>query len=116
MLSLRYRIALTLLPQLVLLAVLGGAGVFMLQYVGNLIDRILRENYDSVHYMQDLDDALDRIDSSFLLALVGREPQARDQYQDNWAVYESNLAKEEKNITLPGEGERAKELRELTTQ
>jgi signal transduction histidine kinase len=116
MLSLRYRIALTLLPQLVLLAVLGGAGVFFLHYVGNRIDRILRENYDSVHYMQDLDDALDRIDSSFLLALAGRETQARDQYRDNWSVYEHNLAKEESNITLPGEGDRAKELRGLTTK
>src|SRR5216683_2101884 len=123
MLSLRYRIALMLLPQLALLAVLGGAGVFILrhldnsiQHLGNRIDRILRENYDSVLYMQHLDEALERIDSSFQFALAGREDQARDQYRDNWAVYEDNLRKEEKNITLPGEGELVKELRDLTTR
>jgi len=123
MLSLRHRIALTLLPQLALLAVLGAAGVFILrlldnnvQQLGNRIDRILRENYDSVLYMQHLDEALERIDSSFQFALAGREEQARDQYRDNGAAYEANLLKEEKNITLPGEGELVGELRDLTTR
>jgi signal transduction histidine kinase len=123
MLSLRYRIALTLLPQLVLLAVLGGAGVVIfrhldarMQLLGSSIDRILHENYDSVQYMQHLDEAVERIDSSFQFALAGREEQAREQHQKNWLIYDENLGLEEKNITLPGEGELVAELRDLTNQ
>jgi signal transduction histidine kinase len=123
MLSLRYRILLTLLPQLVLLAVLGGAGVVILrhldarmQMLGSSIDRILRENYDSVLYMQHLDEAVERIDSSFQFALAGREDQAKVQHRENWVIYEDNLAKEENNVTLPGEGELVTQLRDLTHQ
>jgi NtrC-family two-component system sensor histidine kinase KinB len=116
MLSLRYRIALTLLPQLALLAVLGGAGVFILHNLSQRIDRILRENYDSVLFMQHLDEALERIDSSFPFALAGRENEARKQYEVNWPIYEDNLRKEENNITLPGEGEAVRELRDLSNK
>ncbi len=116
MLSLRYRIALTLVPQLLLLAVLGVGAVAILYNLSDRIDGILRDNYDSVLYMQRLDEALERIDSSFQFALAGRESLARDQYRANWPVYEDNLVKEEHNITLPGEGDRARELRDLTTK
>ena len=45
---------------------------------------ILRENYDSVISMRDFNEALDRIDSSFLFALAGRRTKtdtADDQYR-----------------------------------
>ena len=38
--------------------------------------KILRENYDSVIFMRDLNEALERIDSSFQFALAGREEQS----------------------------------------
>jgi hypothetical protein len=88
-LTLRQRILLTLLPLLVLLAVLGGAGVVLLHRLGGRIDEILRENYDSVRYMQRLDKAVERIDSSFQFAIAGRpawlggppEPVAADNQE-----------------------------------
>jgi NtrC-family two-component system sensor histidine kinase KinB len=112
-LSLRHRIVLTLLPQLALLAVLGGAGVFILHDLGNRVDRILRENYDSVLYMEHLQDAVERIDSSFTFALAGREQQAADTYNASWVVFNDNFDKEENNITLPDEGPKVQELRAL---
>ena len=53
--------------------------------------------------MEGLNEALERIDSSYQFALSGRREQARQQYQDNWSPYLGNLNVEGDNITLPGE-------------
>ena len=79
-LTLRTRILLTLFPLLALLALLGSAAAVLLHRLGDRINAILRENYDSVRYMERLNEATDRIDSSFLLALAGLEDKARQQY------------------------------------
>src|SRR5262249_45943946 len=102
-LSFRLRIVLTLLPLLILLGVLGGAGTALLYRLGNRIDLILRENYDSVVYMQKLREATERIDSSFQFALVKEEEKALQDYEPNWDEFRKNLRKEQNNITLPGE-------------
>src|SRR3954466_11652678 len=96
-LSLRRRILLTLTPLLVLLAVLGGAGVGLLSYLGNRINAILRENYDSVRAMEQLNEAVERIDSSFQFALAGKENQARTSFDDNWEVLDQQLEVEKHN-------------------
>ena len=83
-LSLRRRILLTLAPLLLLLGAVGVAGVLLLHRLGGQADLILRENYDSVRAMFRLNEALERIDSSFTFALSGREEEARRQYRDNW--------------------------------
>ncbi len=101
--TLRIRIALTLVPLLALLLALGGASVVLLSRLGGRVDEILRENYDSVLYMEHLDDALKQIDSSFQFALNGQD-EARQQYEDSWTEYRVWLEKEQGNITLPGEG------------
>jgi signal transduction histidine kinase len=112
--TLRARILLTLVPLLVLIAGLGGAGIFLLYWVSGSIDAILRENYESVIAMEGLNEALERIDSSFQFALAGKEEKARTQYQHNWGPYLKNLDIEQHNITLPGEGELVEELTGLT--
>jgi signal transduction histidine kinase/HAMP domain-containing protein len=113
-LNLRLRIFLTLLPLLVLLAVVGSAGAVLLYRLGGSIDLILRENYRSVIYMERLNEALERIDSSFQFALAGQEEKAREQYVPNWAAYREALQGEVENITLPGEAELVDQLSELT--
>jgi signal transduction histidine kinase len=113
-LSLRSRIFLTLLPLLVLLAILGSAGAWLLYDLGGRIDVILRENYESVLAMERLNEALERIDSSFQFALAGEEDKARAQYAASWGPYRDAQATEERNITLDGEGELVKQLTELT--
>jgi signal transduction histidine kinase len=114
-LSLRSRIFLTLAPLLVLLAVLGSAGAWLLYHLGGRIDVILKENYESVIAMERLNEALERIDSSFQFALAGEEDKARAQYAPNWEAYREAQRKEESNITLPGEGELVKQLTGLTS-
>ena len=113
-LSLRQRILLTLAPLLLLLIVLGGAGVVLLYRLGDGARAILRENYDSVLAMERLHEALERIDSSFQFALAGRPEKAREQYDANWRAFLDNLKVEQENITLPGEGELVERLTALT--
>jgi signal transduction histidine kinase/HAMP domain-containing protein len=102
-LTLRQRIVLMLLPLLILLAVLGGAGVVLLHRLGGRIDEILRENYDSVLYMERLHEALERIDSSFSFALAGRTAMARQQYDAQWVEFQKYLELEQANVTVRGE-------------
>ncbi len=116
-LSLRSRIFLTLTPLLVLLAILGSAGAWLLYHLGGRIDVILRENYRSVVAMEDLNEALERIDSSFQFAIAGekQEEKARAQYEEKWKDYLVALHLEENNITiLPEEKELVHRLVELT--
>jgi signal transduction histidine kinase len=122
-LSLRTRIVLTLLPLLALIAVLGIAAVLLLHRLGNQIDvmggrvgAILHENYDSVLYMERLNEALERIDSSFQFALANRESKARTQYAENWAAFNDRLRQEQNNITIPGEGDLVARLTALAEQ
>lgn len=124
-LTLRQRILLTLLPVLILLCVLGGTGVVLLRQLGSSIDVILRENYESVLAMQDLKDALERIDSSFQFLLVAQgveDPQERNeltnraqkQLTDNWGYFDLAQEKEQANVTIfPAEEILVTELREL---
>src|SRR6266446_3822628 len=124
--TLRQRILVTLLPLLILLAVLGSAGVLLLHRLGGRIDVILRENYESVVAMQDLKEALERIDSSFQFLLVARglsdvkekatlEAKARTAFEEHWRTYEAALRKEQQNITIhPAEDELVERLLTLT--
>lgn len=102
-LPLRLRILLTLIPMFLLLAAIGGTGIALLYRVSGRIDAILRENYRSVNYMERLNESLERIDSSFVFSLTGRDQQAREQYNANWKTYDQNLGYEQANITLPDE-------------
>ena len=113
-LTLRKRIVFTLVPLLALLLLLGSAGVVLLYRLGTRVDAILRENYDSVIAMEHLDNALERIDSSFQFALAGKDAKARVQYEANWQTYREQLSVEQRNITVRGEKELVDELTALT--
>jgi len=110
----RRRILIAMLPLFTLLVVLGTTGTFLIRNLGNQVDDIIHENYDSVIFMRDLNEALERIDSSFQFALVGREGQSFKQYQENWISYQKSLGDEQRNITLPGEGELVARLTDLS--
>ncbi len=113
--TLRQRLLLTLAPSLLLLAALGGVGIFLLDRVSRRIDDILRENYDSIRAMVGLNEALERIDSSFNLALLGDEGRARRAYRDNWIEYRKQLDVEKANVTIfPQEPILVDRLDELT--
>ena len=87
----RRRILMAMVPLFVLLVALGTTGTFLIYHLGDQVDDILHENYDSVIFMRDLNEALERIDSSFQFALAGREEQSYKQYQENWEKYRECL-------------------------
>src|SRR5262245_49909625 len=101
--TLRRRILLTLLPLILLLIALGVTAAGLLYQLGGRIEAILHENYDSVLYMERLNEAVGRIDESFLFSLAGRDDLARQQYAEAWPAYDAALRDEEGNITEPGE-------------
>jgi signal transduction histidine kinase len=113
--TLRTRILLTVAPLLLLTAALGGADAVLLVHISGRIDAILRDNLRSVDYMADLDDALDGIDDSFQLTLLGRDG-GRARYDEEWGRFREQQASEERNVTVPNE-ERARvdELAALAT-
>jgi signal transduction histidine kinase len=113
-LTLRSRIFLTLLPLLVLLAVLGTAAVILLYRLGGGIGAILHDNYRSVLYMERLGEAVERIDSSFQFAIAGKEDRARKQFASQWQAYRKWLREEQNNITEPGEDVLVDRLTEAT--
>jgi NtrC-family two-component system sensor histidine kinase KinB len=108
------RIFLTLVPHFALLAVLGGAGVVLLSQLGAQIDKILQDNYDSIVATERLNEALERVDSSFHFTLAGHEEQGREQYLDNWKRYRTHLEREQKLVFVPGEAALVERLTALT--
>jgi two-component system, NtrC family, sensor histidine kinase KinB len=115
--SLRQRILLALIPLVLLPAILGAVGMVLLYHLGYRSDAILRENYDSVRAMYQLDLNLDRIDTSFRLALLNQEKQAHEGYTENWKEFDTHFHTEQNNITiLPEEQVLVNELEGLKKQ
>lgn len=103
--TLRRRIFLTITPLVLLPAILGVTGVILLNRLGGRVDLILRENYASVRAMFRLNEALERIDSSFQFALAGQDAEARTTFDGNWTTFERELEIERQHVTVPGERE-----------
>jgi len=102
--TLRTRILLSFVPLVVLLMGLGAIGLVQLNRTGGRIDAILKENYASVQAMFLLNEALERIDSSFQFALstqgTEKEHEAKTQFENNWQLLHKQFEIEEKNITI----------------
>ena len=115
--SLRLRLLLAITPLTVLLAALGGVGFVMLDRTGGRIDAILRENYVSVQAMYELNEALERIHSSFQFALAAKEPEAIRQFARNWKRFDDQFEIELANVTIhPIEDELVDKLRTLRSR
>jgi len=114
--SLRSRVLLSFVPLVLLLAALGAVGLTQLNRTGTRIDAILQENYKSVQAMFRLNEALERMDTSFQLALAtpGSDNEAKERFDANWLEFENQYRIEESNITLyPLEDELVGRLRSL---
>ncbi|HEY2405468.1 MAG TPA: ATP-binding protein [Polyangiaceae bacterium] len=81
--------------------------------LGGAIGLILRENYTSVVACQEMNEALEREDSAALFAATGRDDIARPMFAAHRAGFMKAFSREATNVTLPGEGERVREVDEL---
>lgn len=98
--TLRVRILLIAAPLLLLIVGMGAAGALLLVRLGRQSEAILRENYDSVRAMNRLNEALERIDSAFQLALAGKVGDARKAFEARWAEARDQIAVEQANVTI----------------
>jgi signal transduction histidine kinase len=114
--TLRTKLLISVAPLLVIMVGLGLWGVVMFYRLGGNIDVILRENYQSVLYAQNMKESLERMDSALLFAIGGEEQLARDQFDEFRPVFALNLKKEQGNITLPHEQEHVDQLTALSVR
>jgi len=71
------------------------------------IDRILRNNYDSVRAAQQMKETLERQDSAASFVQAGEIDLGKKQFEANVPLFESAYNSEAHNITEPGEQELA---------
>ncbi|MGE5341650.1 MAG: ATP-binding protein [Candidatus Omnitrophota bacterium] len=81
--------------------------------LGKSIDVILRENYRSVIYCQQMKENLERIDSGLLFFLLGYEKEGKDLVLKNSGLFRIALNKELHNLTLPDEPAKAYHIQSL---
>lgn len=72
--------------------------------LGGAIGLILRENYVSVVACQEMNEALERLDSAALFSASGRADLAGPLLSQHRAGFALAFAREAGNLTLPGEG------------
>jgi signal transduction histidine kinase len=111
--TLRQKIATVFVLLLVIAATVGLLSIQRFNQLGLSIDVILKENYRSVVACQDMNDALERIDSGLLFILSGFVREGLEQVAANRTRFQDALRRELDNLTLPGEAEKAQGLRVL---
>ena len=116
MLGIRQKLSLGFGGLLIIILIIGVQSIIQLTRLGISIDVILRENYRSVIACQEMKEALERMDSGILFALLGYSQEGTEFIRKNESVFENALQAELNNITLPGEGEKAAHVQELFRQ
>jgi len=116
MLGPRQKLSLGFGGLIVIILIIGIQSIIYLTKLGESIDVILRENYRSVIACQQMKEALERMDSGILFELLGYTQKGDELIRKNELVFEMALQVELNNITLPGEGEKARHLQTLFGQ
>ncbi len=106
------RILLWLCPILILFLGVVLYAVFLFNRLGGSIDVILKENYESVLAGQQMKESAERMDSGLSFATAAEERRGRDLFNENAPIFQKSLQKELHNITVPGEGEIARQIQE----
>lgn len=99
-----------------LLAIVAGIGVMtivQIRQLGEAIDVILRENYRSVVACQEMKESLERVESGIVFTFLGADADGRHQVEAGMKQFSKALRTEMGNITLPGEGEKSRQLRDI---
>jgi two-component system, NtrC family, sensor histidine kinase KinB len=114
--SLRIRLLIGIAPLMAIMVGLGLWAIVMFYRLSTNIDVILRENYRSVRAAEGMKEALERLDSAAMFALLGQADRAASQSREYRPKFVKNLTIEQHNITEPGEQELADNLDALHTK
>ena len=101
--NLRIQLLLSHLILVFLMVLVMVGAVYNFIRLGDSIDRILRNNYDSVIAAQNMKETLERQDSAATFLLAGQVEKARKQYEFNKPLFEKAFQVEAHNITEEGE-------------
>ncbi len=113
MFGLRQKLSLGFGGLLLIILIIGGQSIVQFRELGQSIDVILRENYQSVVACQQMKEAIERMDSGVLFVLLGYDEEGGKLIRTNKERFEKALKVELGNITVPGEGEKAAALKGL---
>ncbi len=103
--GLRQKLSLGFGGLFLIILIIGVQSIVKVSELGQSIDVILRENYRSVIACQDMNDAMERIDSGILFVLLGYQKEGSAQIDENLVKFDKALGVEGGNLTLPREGE-----------
>ncbi len=113
MLGLRHKLSLGFGGLSLIIMIVGIQSIIQFRDLGQSIDVILRENYRSVVACQEMKEALERMDSGILFTFLGYQKEGTDLIRKNESVFGKALDIELHNITVPGEKEKAADLKAL---
>jgi NtrC-family two-component system sensor histidine kinase KinB len=111
--GIRVKLVIALGGLLLILAVVGVVSIHTLNESSKAIERILRENYDSVSACDSMKVAIDKLDSLAEFLLWGNPPEALQQRDTAIQEFSKNLKFQQGNVTLPGEQDLTDRLTEL---
>jgi NtrC-family two-component system sensor histidine kinase KinB len=114
--TLRQKLALGFGGLLLIIASVTIHSILQLRELGRAVDVVLRENYESILACLEMKESLDLMDSGAVFIVLGHGKEGKDLLAANEPRFESALERELRNITLPGEGEKAALLRQLFRQ
>ncbi len=101
--SLRRKILSGFLILALMLLLAGMWAVYQLKVIGFSAQRMLDENYKSIHAAQQMIESLERQDSAILLLLLGRWEEGRSILESSDASFQEALGTAKGNITISGE-------------
>jgi PAS domain S-box-containing protein len=101
--NLRNKLLLSFLIFIAALVALGMWSALSLRELGEVSQRIIAHNYDSVVAAQDMKESLERMDSAALFLLLGARDRAMTQFDQHRARFDAAFGKAAGNITEPGE-------------
>src|SRR5659263_371436 len=114
--TLRQKLALGFGGLLLVIAAVGIHSVLRFRELGRAVDVVLRENYESILACQEMKESLNRMDSGAVFLVLGHDKEGKDLLSANEPRFEKALERELRNITLPGEGEKAALLQQFFRQ
>ena len=113
MIGIRQKLMLGFGGLLAVIAIVGALTMVQLDKLGKAIDVILKENYQSVVACQNMKESLERIDSGILYTLSGKAAEGNRLINEYASNFREALGVELGNITLPGELEKARQIKTL---
>ncbi|UCF62782.1 MAG: MCP four helix bundle domain-containing protein, partial [bacterium] len=106
--GLRIKILSGFLILALMLLIAGLWSIYELSTIGSSVQKILDDNYRSIHAAKIMKEALEREDSGILLLLLGKWEEGRAILTSADSLFNANLDLAFDNITIEGEQEQLK--------